>query len=87
MPLEPASPSANSNASRIFDLPEPLGPETTVNPVSSGIDTVEPKDLNLVSSTFLMYIFDIRSGDRGHTQQKSSVAIFLLSLGCQFLTA
>ena len=65
MPLEPASPSANSNASRIFDLPEPLGPETTVNPVSSGIDTVEPKDLNLVSSTFLMYIFDIRSGDQG----------------------
>ena len=59
IPLEPANPRANSNASKIFDLPDPLGPETTVKPCKSGIEVVEPKDLNLVSSTFLMYIVAI----------------------------
>jgi hypothetical protein len=32
IPLELARPRQNSRASRIFDLPDPLGPETTVNP-------------------------------------------------------
>jgi hypothetical protein len=37
-----------------LDLPEPLGPETTVKPGSTGIAVVPPKDLKLVSSIRLM---------------------------------
>jgi len=52
--LEVANPKQNSNASRIFDFPEPFGPETTVNPGKKGMGVVPPKDLKCESSTFLM---------------------------------
>ena len=54
MPLELDSPKQNSKASRILDLPEPLGPEMTVHPGSKGTEVVPPKDLKLVSSTRLI---------------------------------
>ena len=39
----------------MFDFPDPLGPEMTVNPGSKGTPVVPPKDLKFVSSTRLMY--------------------------------
>ncbi len=39
----------------MFDFPEPLGPDITVQPGSRGTEVVPPKDLKLVSSTRLTY--------------------------------
>ena len=54
IPLEVAKPRQNSNASKIFDFPEPLGPEMTVNPGIKGTEVVPPKDLKCDSSTRLI---------------------------------
>ncbi len=45
----------------MLDLPDPFGPEITVNPSRSGIFVVPPKDLNRESSTRLMCTIGISS--------------------------
>jgi hypothetical protein len=55
IPLELERPKQNNSASKIFDFPDPLGPEMTVNPGNKGTPVVPPKDLKFVSSTRLMY--------------------------------
>jgi hypothetical protein len=80
--LELARPRANSKASRIFDLPEPFGPETTVNPGSRGIWVVPPKDLKCESSRRLIYTmcagqldFEVQVYQSNDAQQVSTVSI------------
>jgi hypothetical protein len=71
IPLEPANPRQNSIASIKLDLPDPLGPEMTVNPGNKGTAVVPPKDLKLVSSSRLIYTETF--GDRRRRMKQSSL--------------
>ena len=84
---ELAKPKQNKMPSRILDLPEPFGPETTVKPGNSGTATVPPKDLKWVSSICLICTIGADSRERkGGTQilapYQASETIDVAMFGC-----
>jgi hypothetical protein len=50
------SPKTQRMASKIFDLPQPLGPTTAVTPGSKFNTVLLQKDLKPMSSSFLKYM-------------------------------
>src|SRR5204862_51767 len=65
-PLAPCSPITQRSASRMFDLPDPLGPTTQVMPGSRRRVVAEAKDLKPFSVRDLRYTINETTRWSGH---------------------
>jgi len=57
--LDDDFPSTNVSASRIFDLPDPFGPSTTLNASLNVISVLFAKLLNPCSTSLLIFVISI----------------------------